>query len=260
MKNVLLVLFVVACLALLVVGHFQYEAKLNNIASDAEGQAVSQELTLSTEEGSHDEDSHPERVEGLIRSVLKAHNTDTLSLVYLGSDALGEGEEGSWPHLVNEHLVDLLGEEQVETNLIPVGMAGSTSLLNDTMIESILETEPNLLIIEPLVLNNIRFQNGYDITTTIADIETLIADIQERASNLEIVITPSNPIHSPTSYHLDIEQLQEFATTNDYLYANHWTEWPDYHSDEIKDYLHEGRPNEAGHQVWADYMIDFLTK
>jgi hypothetical protein len=61
---------------------------------------------------------------------------------------------------------------------------------------------------------------------------------------------------------VEVEQLKTLAENEGYTFIDHWKNWPDYQSEEIKDYiLYDSgsiAPNEKGHEVWAEYIIDIF--
>ncbi|KMK78295.1 SGNH/GDSL hydrolase family protein [Alkalihalobacillus pseudalcaliphilus] len=264
MKNWLLSGFVVACLAILVFSHQQYQNKLDTIASSSTD--VTDGFSEDSGEGDnkHSTDDSSEvgdseiSSDSLVSEILEGE--DTLRVAIFGSDALGGDHTYAWPHLLEEHLLEWLGDNQVELTTTEVDLVASSTIVHADFVSELLESEPNLLIIEPLVLNNVRVFGTIDVQETLNDLHELIQLIDAQAPDLTVVVTPSNPIHNPTTYDQDIAALEAFAASENYLYANHWQAWPDPHADEMKDYLSEGRPNEAGHQVWAEYIFDYLTR
>ena len=75
-----------------------------------------------------------------------------------------------------------------------------------------------------------------------------------------VLIQPPHPLYQATYYPVQVEALEQYAEDNGIPYLNHWEAWPDQDSEEIKDYLSEdaSEPSAKGHQVWAEYLIDYF--
>jgi hypothetical protein len=60
------------------------------------------------------------------------------------------------------------------------------------------------------------------------------------------------------NYPKEVEKIQQFLETNEIPYFNHWEKWPISNSEEMELLLKDGLPNEKGHEIWAEAIIDYF--
>jgi hypothetical protein len=179
-------------------------------------------------------------------------------ILIAGSQLLGEGET-SWPSLLNKEIIDSYGENVIST---------VTKTYSDTTEEFIslgkqtefIEENADLIIWEPFTLTD----NGVvEIEVSLNNILTVINEVKAVNSNTVFILQPPSPVYQPKLYKFQVEALKAFAIENEILLLDHWTNWPDPTSEEMFAYLNEGEssPNEEGHRVWAEFLIDrFVSK
>ena len=121
----------------------------------------------------------------------------------------------------------------------------------------VIEEQPDLVLFEPFTLKD----NGVvAIDDSLENTSAVIAKIKESLPDTSDPAPPPHPLYHATYYPKQVEALQQFAEDNDIPYLNHWEAWPDQNSEEIKEYISEdsSQPSVKGHQVWADYLIDYF--
>ncbi len=179
-------------------------------------------------------------------------------ILIAGSQLLGEGET-SWPSLLNKEIIDSYGENVIST------VTKTYSDTTDEFVslgkhEEFIEENADLILWEPFTLTD----NGVvEIEVSLNNILTVINEVKAVNSNTVFVLQPPSPVYQPKLYKLQIEALKAFALENEILLLDHWTNWPDPTSEEMFTYLNEGEstPNEEGHRVWAEFLIDrFVSK
>ena len=224
---------------------------------------------------------HPKLVKRSIKALLVKSNTDLDSLLtytknwpaesvdtlkanleagqpfkiaILGSSALGEGKE-SWPEIVKASLNDTFAQN-VTVSTLTYDLT-SLEFVNEDKVTEVIEEQPDLVLFEPFTLKD----NGLvTIDDTLENASSTIAEIKESLPDTVVLIQPPHPLHQATYYPVQVEALEQYAEDNDIPYLNHWEAWPDQDSEEIKDYLSEdaSEPSVKGHQVWAEYLIDYF--
>ncbi|GAF65010.1 hypothetical protein BTS2_1907 [Bacillus sp. TS-2] len=265
MKNALYILSILGCLAILVVSHLSYQSKLNNIAADAKNTVISSEGSNQEDQPSDNSSSsdstnndHTNEVNTELSGLLgeMSINEEELSIAYFGSRSLENAgfEDVSWPRKLDDLLAQVT---DLTSTIVNVDSLSSVEVLQSEYLEEVIAKNPDLILFEPFILND----NGVVlIANSLNYIEDMMDSFSSELEETTVVVMPPNPIYSPNLYYTQIQELKRFAEEQNYLYANHWQAWPDIQSEEIKDYLQDGRPNEAGHQIWAEFMYDFLTE
>ncbi|WP_078555900.1 SGNH/GDSL hydrolase family protein [Bacillus alkalicellulosilyticus] len=240
-------------------GQQQYKEKISSIASEAK--AYEQENARKTDTGEKTNQVQKLTIEvnGLLGKWANAKTAEeAVQMTYFGSESLTYTEESlSWPNLVTDKLNNLLPPGKLNVTIINYGGATSAQVINQTITDDVIESQPDIIIFEPFILNN----NGKVlINDTLKHVEQIMNDFQTAIPETDIVIIPSNPLYNPSAFLTQSDALQNYAEENQYLFANHWDAWPEVTDTDLQNYLTSGRPNEQGHQLWADYMADYLIK
>ncbi|WP_409295953.1 SGNH/GDSL hydrolase family protein [Peribacillus sp. SCS-26] len=179
-----------------------------------------------------------------------------VKIVFLGSQALGSGEN-SWPELAGRELKEKFTNVSYKTLAYP-DFTYKQYHASDKVQELIAE-KADIVIFEPFSLNN----NGELSTETVfSGIQKTIKTAKEAKKNTLFILQPTHPIPNATIYPDQVDELKSFAKTEGYLYLDHWTNWPDYGTSEIDDYLTEDNsaPSDKGHKIWADSVLSMFMK
>ncbi|MGD6968576.1 SGNH/GDSL hydrolase family protein [Rossellomorea vietnamensis] len=184
----------------------------------------------------------------------KLEEGESFNLVLAGSQAMDAAEPG-WNDLVAEAVKAKYGDT-ITVHSFPYD-SNSFDFVAEARAEEIADLDPNLVIFEPLTLNDNELVR---IEDSLVHIETIFEDISYSNVGVEFVLTPPQPLYSPDWYATQISELEKFADKEGYTYIDHWENWPDVESEEIKNYLNgEGSsPNELGQKAWADAIISYL--
>lgn len=262
LKNFLFVISIIGCILIVLVGHFYYSQKLDSIATHAQEERVSSTSTSTTEEVEQEQEPAVEEKTIAITGILKEATSnkqqgEAINITAFGSVSLSNGlaPEKTWPNLMTSELVTTLPDQTINTTVIDVDDIPTTEVIEGDYVKQVITSNPDLLLFEPFVFND----NGVlSIDDTFYYLEQILTELEEALPETTIVLMPPNPIYKPTFYAQQIEALQDFAEENEYLYADHWQNWPDIDDETINEHLENNRPNEQGHQVWADFMVTYL--
>jgi hypothetical protein len=184
------------------------------------------------------------------------HKHQPVRLVIAGSKAISSSEK-SWPALLKNELESIYGKRVFEVVVKEYGEMTTKKALDENLDKEIIDAKPDILLWEPFILNN----NGVvAIDETLTDIETMIESITSALPDVTIILQPPNPIYNAKYYPLQVKAFKTFANEKGYIYLDHWKAWPDYKSEELNDVVNENTdlPNEQGHQLWADFLIDYF--
>ena len=133
----------------------------------------------------------------------------------------------------------------------------SIAFINEEKVTEVIEEQPDLILFEPFTLKD----NGVvGIDDSLENVSAVIASVKESLPQTQVILQPPHPLYKANFYPTQVEELQQFAEDNDIPYLNHWEAWPDQDSEEIKEYISEdsSQPSAKGHQVWAEYLIDYF--
>ncbi|TCN24157.1 SGNH/GDSL hydrolase family protein [Mesobacillus foraminis] len=265
MKNVLVVLLAVGCIFLLVAGNLHWKEKTTvSSAKQVQNGTVSQDVNneeetttatnsdIDVEELTKLTENWPKDAREQYSKAVEINKPFTILLA--GSNALGM-EENSWSNLLKKELETAYGG--TVKVIVKTYDLTSSQFIAEGKLGELKKLHPDITLLEPFILKD----NGM---VTIEDSEQNITSIAggllEENSNHSLILQPSFPIYQATYYPLQVEALEDYAKRNSIDYLDHWSTWPNPDSEEIKQYLMEDQesPNEAGHKLWADYLIHYF--
>ncbi|PLT31775.1 SGNH/GDSL hydrolase family protein [Peribacillus deserti] len=254
MKQIFIPILIILTLGAIILGNIHWNQTVTS--TDAYNKEVSPSEAVKSDS------NLPSAIESIpnkeIQKVFKqaAENEETVKIVFLGSNALGSGTN-SWPEMVGTTLKEEFNN-QVAFKTLKYDMT-SLQFVQQDKVADLIKEQPDIVLFEPFTLNNNGEVSTEDSRKTIQD---TINSAKESKKNTLFILQPTHPIPNATIYPSQVEELNSFAQDNGYLYLNHWANWPDYKTEEIKEYLNEDRsaPNEKGHKVWADTVLDLFIK
>jgi hypothetical protein len=253
-KNFLLVLFGLICIALLIVGNQYWQERIAGAPPAPAAKNVTEEpASDSDEEVQFDSliSNWPENAREQFKEAMKDESVYKIALV--GSPALGSGGNGWSEQLTNE-----LSSVYVDGVEVTIFQSETTSVhfTESDLYEEVMASQPDLVLFEPFTL--IDNSIGVPFERNHESILSFYEDLKEKSSGVEMILHPSYPLIGATYYPKQVRMLKTFAEENAFTYLDHWTDWPK--EDALEEYLlpsQEG-PNEEGHELWADYMIDYF--
>lgn len=252
MKKILILLISIVAISLIFIGKMQYD---NKIAQAGKG-TLQDQTSNSTES---DLISLTRNMSDDLQEIVntKLESEEAITILIVGSNAImnGHADNLPWPLQVENALEDNYGEDTFSVEVINFENITTNHLIETKGHEQIAEKQADILIIEPLLLND----NGFvKVEDTLQNLETIVNLVKEVNPKAHIIVQPSNPIHEPITYLEQVNALEEFASKNNIEYLNHWQDWPDTSSDNIKDVLQGSFPNTEGHDIWASYFNNYL--
>jgi hypothetical protein len=262
MKAFLTTILGLACLILLFFGNLHWQDKINHAGDNAIESASAKEVQNAEKTEEIDQDKILEHASNWsaeekqkLQSALSEGRPYRILLA--GSSSLGEGEN-SWPALFQEEMIRTFGEQVITIN-IKSYTETSKEFVESNAQTDFIEGKYDLIIWEPFTLTD----NGTVVIETSHNyILSVIEEVTAADGQTDFILQPPNPIFQPSFYQLQVNSLEAFAQKHGLPYLNHWTAWPDTDSEEILNYIDdEKQPNDLGHQVWADFLIDqFISK
>lgn len=257
-KNVLTLLLIITGISFLVLGQIHWRQKIH--------QSVQQALTTDPAseqiEGTADENDKrlsyaahlPSDLRQKIQQALQTKHP--LRLVIVGSEATATNSD-AWPSLFKQQLEAAYGPQVFSVVVKEYKGMTTKEALEENLDQDIIHAKPDVLLWEPFLLNN----NGVvAIEDALTDITAILQSIRSALPDMVVMLQPPHPIYHARYYPLQVEELKKFAETNDYIYLDHWSRWPDDQSTEIQAYLDAatGLPNREGNRIWADFLIDYF--
>lgn len=254
-KNFLLtVLLLVSCVSFIIAGQLYWQKKIDDTVKQAMAEAPKQEAIENESKLMKYAAQLPSEVQKKIKNAI--HTNRPVRLVIVGSKAISSSEK-SWPALFKNELESTYGKRVFEVVVKEYGDMTTKEALEANVDKEIIDAKPDILLWEPFLLNN----NGViEIGDALQQIDTIIQNIQSALPDVTVMLQPPHPIYNARYYPSQVEQLQSFAKEKGYIYLDHWKAWPDYKSEELNDVVNENTdlPNERGHQLWADFLIDYF--
>ncbi|MGJ9386073.1 SGNH/GDSL hydrolase family protein [Salipaludibacillus sp. CF4.18] len=279
MKNLFFIMFICLSIATILFGYVHYKDKLANIATAAKTESTvvvmsdlpePEEQPTEVEEMEsevafslgYEEEETPAEIEGILGDWVEEKNkANDIRLSFLGSSSLvNDAEEKvSLPYLVSSKLESQLINQDITSTVIDVGVTLSIDVIDSDYVDTVIESNPDILFVEPFILNDI---NVIKIEDTLSNLKILLSTIEKELPDTSVILMPANPLADADYYtEKTTEDLASFAEKEGLDYANHWENWPAIDDPEnLKKYLENSRPNTAGHQLWADYIVEYLTK
>ncbi|WP_059173406.1 SGNH/GDSL hydrolase family protein [Bacillus sp. FJAT-27445] len=262
MKNFLVTLLAIACFAILIAGNVRWNSlgtedeSNNNVVAvkPPKNTAASKQPESAVWEFEKATINWPAESRESFRNAME--DKRPFKIVLAGSDALGKDPNG-WAFLLKNELLSTFGEKNLEVTVIENNTSTRKALAADWQSE-LSSAAPDMVVLEPLLLND----NGeVFIEESLTNITKIIEDVKAENPDTAFILQPGNPIFKPKYYLTQVETLKSFAEEKGWDYLNHWEEWPDPNSEEIKTYIDQrtSLPTAAGHTLWGEYLIDYFT-
>ncbi|MFT4414456.1 SGNH/GDSL hydrolase family protein [Fredinandcohnia humi] len=267
MKNIALVLAIIISIILVVSGKIHWDNKIeattkidNKVSSERpatknESNEKKEEVVVNEVDSSdivkYTKNLPQEivsKIEGAVSSKEPVH------LIIMGSASTPEAQNG-WPTLLKTELLQTYGEEIFKITIKEFADKTSINVIQEELYQEVVDLHPDILLLEPFILAD----NGLvTIEDRLTNLTTMLEEFYNENPELTVLLQPANPLQGAVHYPKEVAELQRYAESNEYIYLNHWTAWPDHQSTEIAPYLAEDMPNDLGHQLWADYLIDYF--
>ncbi|MGF2618151.1 SGNH/GDSL hydrolase family protein [Rossellomorea vietnamensis] len=263
MKNFLLVLFTVLSTAFLLFGYSYYQERTNiSSLANSEAETGSTANLASKEEPVKEEtetdisqlvSNWPEEAQQNFLDAVEAGEVYKVAIV--GSQAMGTGENG-WSEQLQAGLTATYGEG-LEIELFEYDTT-SIEFINSPDSQEVIDFSPDMVLFEPFSLND--NSGGVAPSDNHVSIEMFQSSLLGANEEASLILQPTHPLYGATYYPIQVEDLQQFAEEMDITYLNHWQAWPDTDDETLEDYLSSSKeePSEQGHEVWADFLLDYF--
>lgn len=264
MKALLTTVLAIGCVVILIWGNIHWNQKSvvsgSNEQADTENVKSTQPMTKIKEKAKVKEkdltvftQNWPEEARASFNLALE--NDRPFKILIVGSSAIGDEPDG-WAYQVKKELEEFYGSDIVT---VAVNIVNNTTLgyIKENAHLALVEENADMILLEPFTLSD---NGNVLIEDSLANIGTIIETIKESNSNTAFILQPPNPIYKPKLYATQVEALEAYAIENNIAYLNHWEAWPDTQTEEIYEYIEDGTglPNEEGHKLWSQYVIDYL--
>ncbi|WNF37389.1 hypothetical protein RJD24_02695 [Bacillaceae bacterium IKA-2] len=266
MKKIVIFSIVLVSILTIVFSRYQYDQKLKTTASEA--QTVFEEIKIENEQIKEIEGKEAERerlrllTTNMAPSISQIVNeavdeNGQVNIVVVGSDSLVITEEReSWLTLVQSHLDQHYEGALFSVESVIYDGKSSYEVLAEQGYTRVIEKKPDILIVEPFLLND----NGIAlISDTLNYLEVFLSEIKEIYEDIIVIIQPPAPLYQSAYYLTQVEEINAYSDNNNYIYFDHWTNWPDSDDEGIKDFLDGKIPNQEGHKLWAEYINNYFV-
>ncbi|OIJ22342.1 hypothetical protein BKP45_06805 [Anaerobacillus alkalidiazotrophicus] len=264
MKKIAIVFVVFIAIATIIVSKNLYDQKLKATATEAKQlmqENIEQEIQSEKEEAQKErlrlitenmDDAVAELVIGAVG------NNEEIKIVITGSSVLeATAEMDSWPDIFMERLDEAYGHGVFSVEVVSYGDKGSYEVLHEKGYHLVVEKSPDILVIEPLLLND----NGITrIEDTLKHLDRFIDEVREVHNDIVVIVQPPQPIFQPSYYLTQVTKLEEHSLAKGYLYFDHWDMWPSIEDEALNEYILDDQrtPNEDGHHLWANFVSHYF--
>jgi hypothetical protein len=271
MKNALYIFVLVLSISTVIFGHIHWKSKLasqveaakselnssNTTGNNSENTTTDKKETQSTSEGNNSVDELISNLPNALQEkmIVSKENNEALKVAIIGSGSINT--DSGWTGQFTDGLNQAYGKEFFDIAATGFGKSISTSIHSSEKFIEIAKSQPDLVLLEPFILND---NIGVNIDDSLESIRIMERRLKEKNPNVTIFLQPPHPLFQPNHYKTQVDSVKLFAEETDMVYLDHWDNWPDVQNEVINDYV-EGKsgPNEQGHELWAEYLVDYFT-
>lgn len=169
--------------------------------------------------------------------------------IVIVSSAVVTNAISSWPEIFQTQLEANYLNDLLSVKMVLFSEKSSYEFVQEQDYNLIIEKEPNILIIEPFLLND----NGITlIKDTLSNLDVIVNEVKNAYPDVVVIVQPPHPLYEEAYYLTQVEELQAHALEKEYFYFDHWENW-------LKNGYIEGKaPNQEGHEQWADYITNYF--
>lgn len=261
MKALFTSLLAVICVVILVFGNLHWNNKTTNAVDKTTvapvketAKPAAEKLTdLSKEQLLSLAANWPEESKNTLGKAFDEGRS--FKIVAAGSEVLGE-DHSQWGNIIEEKIQGSFGD------MVSFTVKGypktSAEFVEEGLAAEISSENPDMVILEPFTLND----NGMVvIEESLENITGIIEEVKQDNPSAVFVLQPPYPLYNANFYPVQVDALKKYAEDNGFVYLDHWAEWPDYRTEEIKQYFVEdlSEPNDEGIGLWAGFISDYLV-
>ncbi|WP_051291630.1 SGNH/GDSL hydrolase family protein [Fictibacillus gelatini] len=262
MKRVLYSVVCLLSICAVIFGNRYYHHKLEQTAKAAKLKIGKTSAAEGSSPVSHPRDGNtkkltknfPDPLKKIIQAKIK--KGEPVKLAIIGSADTSE-DPGSWVNQLKQKLDERYGEGVFDVTAKGFKDDWSITIAENKEYKDVIETKPDILLIEPFLLND---SGEIRVEDTLGALGIIIDDFKKKSPKMTVMVQPSVPIYKPQGYAEQVAELKTYAKKNGLIYVNHWDNWPDPNSEKIKAYYDkDSLPNEKGNRAWAEYLGDYFT-
>ncbi|QNG60221.1 SGNH/GDSL hydrolase family protein [Bacillus sp. PAMC26568] len=260
MKKVWVILTCMICVIIIMAGNLHWQIKTGSKGAQQVLKLVdsSKEQTESEDAPIKEEPNASKNLPKELAAKIKAaqEGGEPVKFVMYGSETTSS-EPNAWPILLQNKLNEAYGEQVFEIVILSEIDKTSREVINEGLYKKIIEQNPDLVLLEPFLLKD----NGeIGILNTLLNVETMVADIKKQNPEATIMLQPPHPLFGAKFYPKEVDEFKKFAEEKEYLYLDHWINWPKGDDEKLNDYLTEDKkPNDQGNKAWAEYLIGYFV-
>ncbi len=258
MKALFTSLLAVLCMTILILGNLHWNDKtisaVDNTGTTPKEETkepASEKLTdLSKEQLLSLAANWPEESKGLLSIAYDERRP--FKIVAAGSEVISF----QWADIIEEKVQGSFG------NMVAFTAKGysktSAEFVEENLAAEISSEKPNMVILEPFTLND----NGkVVIEESLENVTSIIEEVKQDNPSAVFVLQPPYPLYNANFYPVQVDALKKYAEDKGFVYLDHWAAWPDYRTEDIKEYLVEdlSEPNGEGYELWAGFIGDYLV-
>lgn len=261
-QRILVILSFIALIVVTIVGGVYWNEKQEQVVNSAEagvnghGSKSGGTVKKSDARRTEIESMTANLPKGVQKAFLAAYDDGKkLEIAFVGTSALGKGA-GGWSDMVEKQLETAYGTSFVDVVTYQYD-GGSSGFLTSSLAEEIASASYDIVFLEGFTLED----NGeISIDQSLANVGAIVDLLVSGNPDVQIILQPPHPIYAAVNYPRQVEQLKAFAEERGLPYFDHWTNWPDYTSDEILQYLtDDNMPSGTGHQLWAEAIMNYFV-
>lgn len=273
MKNSYFAILVVVLLSSIPV---MYLINEHNLSKKAEESRVAYEQQMKEEE--NEEQNQRDEIESnqmnsLIDYLrfLSLEKEEIVLSVFGSSVTEGEGatdDSSHWSGLFTSHLEEEEGISPIRLENNGQNGATSRTLVNENLVDEVIETNPDVVLIEPPVIPN--YESNFSPEETGSDTMYLVREIEDNLADTLIIIQSSNITaledlnligYSYADYNNYLDELTEETNLN---YVDVYTGMEERMESEgmedVSEWLtDEIRPNDLGYSIWFEILADYAS-
>ncbi|TXC90937.1 SGNH/GDSL hydrolase family protein [Metabacillus litoralis] len=258
MKKLFVLVTLILCVAAIIVGNLHWNQKITAQGEKETSAKVikpvreDEKIKANKVDVSKISSNLPIELQDKIKSAQESKVP--LSFVIYGSSEI----ERSWSEQFSSELKKAYGEDLFNINILTTGDSTTRELVNSEGYQDVNELKPDILLFEAPMLND-NGDVGFGIDESLDNIQIMIDSWYEANNNLFLMVQPSQPLYGATFYPSEVSQLQDYMEKNDFIYLNHWENWPELNDDAMLEYLEDNEVNEEGYKIWADYNVKYFV-
>lgn len=265
-KFVLLLLLIIMAGITIFYGRMEYNKKIQQSVFQAQGEMDRYNEELE-ERQQQEELERQNYILSLVKNmdqqlsdmfVQAIEKEEFIHVVAMGSAALSaEDDELSWPRLVENAVNERYGTTIIKVDVLSYGRENTFEVVRKGRHLNAAEMNPDIFILEPFIWND---NGNARIVDTLYHVDVIIDAVQSENEDVIVLIQPPNPIYGAGHYINQVNALKDHAKENNLRYIDHWQNWTESTDEALHEFItEESIPNQEGHEIWSDYIIDFFA-